>query len=452
MTTAIRPETQQNSNALLDDVLTQQVRDHRNGILDATLEETMRQNRERVQVEVKEFTQACWDAKASTTLLRMVPNPNAQEMTPPIDRMAILAQTGGQGVLPATLTDTAHDQLAEKIGLPKDYYRRMLNGSLDDRNLLATNVNHWFSTEPQRRLYRFINPITDSEKQTLAALDVKARLRGFLSDTYRTIDNMAILNRLLTPDETGVVLLDQLGLRVREYNLTEKYFFIKLVGVDRSLEELRLQHGIQRGDNAHVSGWVNELLRLGVAIRNSEIGFSSVAVEPFAEFLRCLNGLIVAEKLRVRHVGRRTGGEDESWSTEVQRLDDALVVLKVRDRIVQAAGEAAQKKAVKQIAAAANEVVKLPEDVPVFEFVGNIGKHYDLTEREIDALKNEVAEERATSPWGSDLTRFAVAQGFTALARTATPERRDELQRNGWAVLEDTTTTLLRAGLARTKN
>lgn len=52
---------------------------------------------------------------------------------------------GSAGAFP--LTDHAHGQIAERVGIPKRYYDRM---RADAPALLAGNVNHWFRATPER--------------------------------------------------------------------------------------------------------------------------------------------------------------------------------------------------------------------------------------------------------------------------------------------------------------
>ena len=83
---------------------------------------------------------------------------------------------GNAGAYP--LTDHAHGQIAERVGIPKRYYDRM---RADAPALLADNVNHWFRVTPERRMVR--------------TLDGKAR--AFLSDRYHRIDNERIADAVL---------------------------------------------------------------------------------------------------------------------------------------------------------------------------------------------------------------------------------------------------------------
>ena len=76
------------------------------------------------------------------------------------------------------MTDHAHGQIADRVGIPKRYYDQM---KAEAPALLADNVNHWFQETPERRM--------------IGTLDGQAR--AFLSDRYRRIDNEQIADAVL---------------------------------------------------------------------------------------------------------------------------------------------------------------------------------------------------------------------------------------------------------------
>jgi hypothetical protein len=58
------------------------------------------------------------------------------------------------GMTPFAINEVAHDQIGTKLGIPSRYYNRMLT---DDPELLATNVNTWFKSEPSKRMIRTLD-------------------------------------------------------------------------------------------------------------------------------------------------------------------------------------------------------------------------------------------------------------------------------------------------------
>ena len=71
---------------------------------------------------------------------------------------------------PLAIRDTAHGQLAERVGIPKAYYDRMREHA---PALFDTNVNHWLLASDGRRLVRTLD----------------GHARAILSDRYRMLDN-----------------------------------------------------------------------------------------------------------------------------------------------------------------------------------------------------------------------------------------------------------------------
>ena len=71
---------------------------------------------------------------------------------------------------PLPIKDTAHGQIAERVGIPKAYYDRMRENA---PALFDENVNHWLKISDDRRLIRTLD----------------GHARAFLSDRYRMLDN-----------------------------------------------------------------------------------------------------------------------------------------------------------------------------------------------------------------------------------------------------------------------
>jgi hypothetical protein len=80
-------------------------------------------------------------------------------------------------------------------------------------------------------------------------------------------------------------------------------------------------------------------------ISNSEVGLGAVSVDPFRNFLACLNGMVINKAgLRRAHIGTRLSGDDniaELLADDTRVAEDRAVLLKVRD-VVRAAMDAAQ--------------------------------------------------------------------------------------------------------------
>ena len=154
---------------------------------------------------------------------------------------------GNAGAFP--LTDHAHGQIAERVGIPKRYYDRM---KADAPALLAGNVNHWFQKQPERRMVR--------------TLDGKAR--AFLSDRYHRIDNERIADAVLP-----VLVADGGHGAVVSCGITDAKLYLQALFP-------RLEGEVKTGDP--VQG--------GVIIRNGEIGNGALDIRPMIYRLACSNG------------------------------------------------------------------------------------------------------------------------------------------------------------------
>ncbi|MGH7468442.1 MAG: hypothetical protein ACRENP_10710 [Longimicrobiales bacterium] len=219
---------------------------------------------------------------------------------------------GPQGII-ATLTDTAHNQLAAAHGIDLRYYRRMKE---TQPRLLAQNIETWLHAEPDTRLFRFLRPTNAAEAEECSRYGAGLRLRGYLSKTYRPIDNadfLAVANEIAKAE----------GCYLSEFNVDDRRLFARFLRFKR--------------DKAAAN--VGEPIEMGFSIRNSEIGFAAVDVASYLRILSCRNGATTESALRVRHVGKRNGngnghGEDNdvNWlSSETQTLENAAILSRLRD-------------------------------------------------------------------------------------------------------------------------
>jgi hypothetical protein len=190
------------------------------------------------------------------------------------------------------LTEWAHGQLADKVGIPRRYYERMRNSGKSW--LLAENVNAWLG-ERERRLIRILD----------------GKIRAILSDRYRMMDNYDIV--FLALDE----FKRRETVEIYRIDLTETMLYLK--AIDRTLAESIREEDVVYG---------------GIIIRNSEVGASALRIEPFILRRVCGNGLILQQSLKKIHLGRQTLEIGEiDWSDETRELEDRAIWSKVRDII-----------------------------------------------------------------------------------------------------------------------
>lgn len=290
------------------------------------------------------------------------------------------------------LTDHAHGQIADRVGIPKKYYDRM---KMEAPALLAGNVNYWFKETSERRMIR--------------TLDGQAR--AFLSDRYHRMDNEQIADAVLP------VLLEEGGHgAVISCCVTDAKLYIQALFP-------RLEAEVRRGDP--VQG--------GVIISNGEIGNGALDIRPMIYRLVCANGMItgqVAEDARLRrnHVGRRMeSGEDYSvYCDETLKADDRALSLKIRDSI----RALAQPQLFDRILAELRDAARQQPVSNPIAAVSELGKAYPIVQGERNSILTHLIRNSDYSQWG-------MVNAITELANDhPSYDRAVELQAVGGRVLE----------------
>ena len=174
------------------------------------------------------------------------------------------------------ISDHTHHQVAERVGIPAKYYNTMLKDAPD---LLRTNVNHWFQAKPEKRMVRTLD----------------GRVRAFLSDRYRPLDNYDLTLAVLP-------VLAESGASLESCEVTDDRMYLK--GVLRSVQTKIPAPAANGRSNAATDVVVSP----GIVISNSEIGTGALAVQPAVHFLNCLNMATWARHtLRKFHIGKQAG-------------------------------------------------------------------------------------------------------------------------------------------------
>lgn len=249
----------------------------------------MKQGKESIQALATEVIRQAKTKKdfiAPTSKVTMLPH-----QTTETDRHTVI-NIQDQGYF--GITDTAHENIAQHTGIYKKYYDKM---RVEAPDLLATNVNHWFGTNPEARMLRTLD----------------GNMRAMLSPRYRILDNF---------DMMGVIVQEVQNyggeLVLASSEVTERKLYMKFIYPN-------MQAAVRVGD----------IHSAGVIVSNSEIGYGRVRVDPFLFRLKCTNGMIAAEAgLRKNHVGRQLDeleGAYELFTDETRQQDDRAFFMKVRD-------------------------------------------------------------------------------------------------------------------------
>ena len=210
-------------------------------------------------------------------------------------------------------TDTFHQHVSEKLGIPKNYYDRLANGHTA---LLDSNVNHWLAEDKKNYLIR---SFVDGEEKTGTA-------RALLSDAFLCLDNFDVLMTVLE-----VVRESGLNLNM-EGDVTEKRMYVRFTSPDievnakRLLENYRLPGYKDQGVHGICAGFV---------IGNSEVGLGQYFIAPRIVAKVCNNGMInMNESVKRIHVGAKMNEYSfVQWSELTQQKSKELIMSQTRDAI-----------------------------------------------------------------------------------------------------------------------
>jgi hypothetical protein len=420
---AIAPQAAQNG-ATLRDVAEQFSAEHETKLAALT---------NRVQL----YKRAKMDAVTDTRALRAIVVKPSDENLPP--QLALAVPQNG---LAMTIGDVAHGQLSQRLKIDLPYYKRMV---AEAPELLAQNLNWWMEHKPEERMLRMLRVEALSAEQQKAAGSIGARLflRGVLGKGYRTIDDADLIAEALPRIVANGGLL-------RDFSIDERRLYAKFATPARDVKQIIAEARSRGRFTQHVIGEVSEVISSGVVIRHSEVGFASLSASVYDELLRCLNGMVGVNEISIRHVGSKNQGEGDGdvryLSDETTLLENAALLSKVGDAIDRSFQIEPVAERMVKLLNAKQEVVKLP-DVPLFEFVGNVGAALDLNLDQIETLKAETLKsqlEEGGSVAGQ-ATKFSFVQGITATARQMTNyDKRYEIEQAGFRLLQDDHSALLK--------
>lgn len=274
---------------------------------------------------------------------------------------------------PQTLavTEHTHSQISDRVGIPHKYYQKMLQVA---PNLLATNVNHWFGNNPEKRMIRTLS----------------GQARAFLSDRYRRIDHYEVLETVLP-----VVAEMGDGVQIVSTEITESRLYLKIVNP-------RLELEVTKGD----------VVQAGVAISNSEVGLGAIKVEPLVYRLICTNGMIARDfTTKKYHVGRAAASEEQAYelfTDETLKADDKAFMLKIRDTVRSAVDEAKFSTIVDRMRSAKEQKI---EGNPV-KAVEIAAKTFTLSQKESGSILNHLIS-------GGELSAYGMLNAITRTAQDA---------------------------------
>jgi hypothetical protein len=276
------------------------------------------------------------------------------------------------------ITSYAHGQIAGRLGIPGQYYSKML---ADAPDLLAENVNHWFKANPETRMLRTIG----------------GNIRAFLSDRFRPIDYYDTVQAILPK-------IIESGCEIVSCALTETKLYIK---------------AITKKIHAAVVG---DVVQAGIVVSNSEVGAGALNVEPLIFKLRCLNGLIVSDSgVRKHHIGKIADESNELYKRETLMASNKALFMKVNDVVASILTESTFRKFVDGIKISAD--MKITRDP--LKVVEDISGRFQLQEKESTGIIQHLIA-------GGDLSKWGLVNAITRTSQDVSDyDRATDLERFG---------------------
>lgn len=240
------------------------------------------------------------------------------------------------------ITEVAHMQISQKLGIPKTYYDKML---LEAPYLLSRNINHWLQVSEDTRLIR--------------TLDGTAR--AFLSNKYRRLDLLELFESIEKP------LKDLKDLDVQIARLTDTHMYIKILSK-------RLKANIGVGD----------IVQQGFCISSSELGLGAIKIEQYTYRRQSSNGLIGCSAdiaMKKLHLGVEQlpyAGYKVLPNSEDMSPNDIKYFDTVKDTVSKIADEAAFNTTITKL----KSLKELPILINPYEAVDSLKDRFLVTEAE----------------------------------------------------------------------
>lgn len=298
----------------------------------------------------------------------------------------IMLQVMGE---PMLLTDHAHSQVANRLGIPKKYYDRLRQ---DHAPILAANVHGLMQREPKRFMVRTLD----------------GQVRAVMSDRFRPLDNDLMLEAALP------VLQQRPNLEITSMQLSERRLYLQVV-------DHQVEGEVKPGD----------VVRAGFTLSNSEVGAGAVSVEEMIWRLVCSNGLITANAMRRHHVGRKLGSSDEVeadfYQEETQEADARAFLLKLRDTI----GHLLKREVFDERLNILRQSAGRKISAHLTDVVEVTSKKLSLSQEEGNGILQHLAQ-------GGDFTQWGLTNAITRYAQDVETDRAYELEKAAAGIVEMT--------------
>lgn len=300
------------------------------------------------------------------------------------------------------LNKVAHEQLADYLGIPMQYYRRMLEEAPE---LVAANANRWLKGKAD-----------DKDRRMVRTID--GNVRALLSDKYRPLEHEDLAEAIMP-------VLSKRNLMIVSCEITDQRLYIK--AVDKGLEAKVRLAGKRLGEGHDIFDHVFP----AVNISNSEVGRGSLLVEAGTYTGGCTNLCFFGASMRKFHTGARADLSEDViavLSDRTKKLTDAAVWAQVND-IISAAFDPKQFGVLKDRLEEAG-TQRMAKDADVVQVIERFGKKLGISEGEQKGVLQHLIQ-------GGDLSKYGVHSAITRYAQDVDDyDRATDLEKAGARVIE----------------
>jgi hypothetical protein len=300
-----------------------------------------------------------------------------------IDAEGVLVQD-----LVLTPTAVADEGIADKLGIPIGYLRRMRNERID---LYDANVNGWLNDQGDRQF--LVRGFAQSEEGIM---------RAFLSDTYGIIDHLDVLTAI-----AGGIARVNVKTEIVQTDLTDRRMYVKMRAPEVKTYARELLKGY-RSPFTGESGDDNPTVFAGLVFSNSETGNGAFSLVPQLTVQVCSNGMtITKDAVRKVHLGKRMDEGIIRWSNDTQKKVLELIESQTADAVATYLDEEYMIKVLRDMAEAAER----PLPGPIDKTVKVLGKKLAYSEEQIEGIFDHLVR-------GGQPTSGGLMQAVTSYAQT----------------------------------
>jgi hypothetical protein len=240
-------------------------------------------------------------------------------------------------------TEICDQGIAEKLGIPAAYLRRMREQRPD---LYDMNVIGWLGSDHRRFLIR-----------CLRGEDGGGAARAFLSDGYKIIDSLDVLMAALEG-----IRGSGLPVQVAGCDLTDRRMYVRVTCEDVAVLAPALLAGY-RSPFTGAAGADNPVVSAGFVLSNSETECGAFTLTPRLVVRVCDNGMtITRDAIRAVHLGERHDEGIVTWSGNTQAKILELIAAKTTDAVAAFLDPGYVQTAVREIEKAAGNPVTDPQE------------------------------------------------------------------------------------------